>query len=110
MKKIFVLCILLAAFSPVFAQGENPADDAKQGATDHVNNNISNSVDNGLDKTEGAIKGLFKKKKAQPKPAPPPDGKSHSPNCRPNRRTRCPPHRNQPGHKRLPELRFYSRR
>jgi OmpA-OmpF porin, OOP family len=72
MKKRFVHIVLfiicLAATFSLHAQVNDPAQVAKNGATDHVNNNINNGVDNGLNKTESAIKGLFKKKnKTAPK-------------------------------------------
>lgn len=63
MKNIFIILICLFAAGGLRAQVINPADAAKQGATDHVNNNISSDVNTGLDKTEGAIKGFFHRKK-----------------------------------------------
>ena len=63
MKNIFIILICLFAAGGLRAQVINPADAAKQGATDHVNNNISSDVNTGLDKTEGAIKGFVHRKK-----------------------------------------------
>ncbi|HEY4326683.1 MAG TPA: OmpA family protein [Mucilaginibacter sp.] len=63
MKRLSIILICIFAIVQLRAQVVDPANAAKNGATDHVNNNVSNTVDNSLDKTEGAIKGLFKKKK-----------------------------------------------
>ena len=69
MKIIFnSLIISILAVISANAQIVNPADAAKNGATNRTNNEIYNGVDKGLNAVEQGIGGLFKKKpKEEPK-------------------------------------------
>ncbi|HWD86948.1 MAG TPA: OmpA family protein [Mucilaginibacter sp.] len=63
MKKLILILLLFAAAGPLYAQINNPGDEAKSATANSVNNNANNTVDNGVNKAENTIKGLFKKKK-----------------------------------------------